>query len=613
MVATSTEVLPPVQRLLNDLHTQYAEVREGEVATYIPELSHADPEWFGIAVVTPDGHTYTVGDCDVPFTIQSISKPFVYGLALEDNGEEYVLTRVGLEPTGDAFNAISLDPASGRPSNPMINAGAIATAGMVKAGDSDPMMRILQMFGRYAGRELSVDEAVYASERDAGHRNRAIGHMLRNFDILDNDPEAVLDLYFRQCSVSVTCLDLAMLAACLANGGVNPVTGERAIAAKHVSSVLSIMGTCGMYNYAGEWIYRVGMPAKSGVSGGVLASLAGQLGIGVFSPRLDARGNSVRGVLVCDSLSRTYSLNMLNVPNISRETVRASYDATEVSSKRQRSTEEAKALASQGGRIRVYELQGQLNFASVERFSRDVVARTAATDYFVIDFKLAARIDTGAIELFCDLMGSLLDAGKLLSLSDAEHLPGLAERVDAIAMTRAGVELAENRDRAIEWCEDELLESLGAAKRAEEVPLAGNDFCRGLDAAAAENLAAVAVRGRAKAGERLVEAGGPSGSVFLLVRGEVSVTIDLPAQEHARLATHSAGMAFGQMALVGETVRAADVTADTDVEYYEVRREDIEVLGKDDPQFLAAVFRNVAQDLATHLRSAEGEIRALSS
>jgi glutaminase len=248
----------------------------------------------------------------------------------------------------------------------------------------------------------------------------------------------------------------------------------------------------------------------------VLASLAGQLGIGVFSPRLDARGNSVRGVLVCDSLSRTYSLNM---------TVRASYDATEVSSKRQRSTEEAKALASQGGRIRVYELQGQLNFASVERFSRDVVARTAATDYFVIDFKLAARIDTGAIELFCDLMGSLLDAGKLLSLSDAEHLPGLAERVDAIAMTRAGVELAENRDRAIEWCEDELLESLGAAKRAEEVPLAGNDFCRGLDAAAAENLAAVAVRGRAKAGERLVEAGGPSGSVFLLVRGEVSVTI----------------------------------------------------------------------------------------
>jgi glutaminase len=380
-----------------------------------------------------------------------------------------------------------------------------------------------------------------------------------------------------------------------------------------VSSVLSIMGTCGMYNYAGEWIYRVGMPAKSGVSGGVLASLAGQLGIGVFSPRLDDRGNTVRGVLVCDSLSRAYSLNMLNVPNISRETVRACYDATEVPSKRARSADEATALAAEGGRIRVYELQGQLNFASVERFSRDAVARAPATDLYVIDFKRAARIDTGAIELFSDLMDSLLTAGKLVALSDAEHLPGLAERVDAIAMTRSGVELAENRDRAIEWCEDRLLERLGAAKRAAEVPLASNDFCRGLSEEEVEKLAAVATHRRAKAGERLVQAGTPSGSVFLLVHGEVSVTIDLPQQEHARLATHSAGMAFGQTALVGELVRAADVTADADVEYYEVRREDIESLGAADPAFLAAVYRNVAEDLASHLRSTEGEIRALSS
>lgn len=612
-MVTGTQVLPPVQRLLQELLSQYAQVREGQVATYIPELSRADPEWFGIAVVTPDGHTYMAGDCDVEFTIQSISKPFVYGLALEDNGEEYVLTRVGLEPTGDAFNAISLDPASGRPSNPMINAGAIATAGMVKPGDSDPMTRVIEMFSRYAGRPLTVNEAVYASERDTGHRNRAIGHMLRNFDIVDGDPEAVLNRYFQQCSISVTCRDLAMMAACLANGGVNPVTGERVVSAKYVSSVLNIMGTCGMYNYAGEWIYRVGMPAKSGVSGGVLASLAGQLGIGVFSPRLDVRGNSVRGVLVCDSLSRTYSLNMQNIPNISRQTVRASYDVTEVTSKRQRSPEEAAALAAEGGRIRVYELQGQLNFASLERFSRDAVARAATADLYVIDFKLAARIDTGAIELFADLMDGLLKAGKQLALSDAEHLPGLAERADAIAMTRSGVQLAENRDRAIEWCEDVLLERLGTTGRAEKVPLAENDFCRGLDAAAIEKLSGVAVLKRAVAGERLVRAGAPSGSVFLLVSGEVSVTIDLPGQEHARLATHSAGMAFGQMALVGETIRAADVTADTDVEYYEARREDIEKLGAADPAFLAAVFRNVAQALAAQVLSANAEIRALAS
>lgn len=210
-------------------------------------------------------------------------------------------------------------------------------------------------------------------------------------------------------------------------------------------------------------------------------------------------------------------------------------------------------------------------------------------------------------------MDGLLSAGKLLALSDAEHLPGLAERVDAMAMTRTGIELAENRDRAIEWCEDRLLESLGAAKRAEEIPLAGNNFCRGLDAQSVEKLAGVATLGRAQAGERLVQAGSSSGSVYLLVRGEVSVTIDLPGQEHARLATHSAGMAFGQMALVGEAVRTADVTADTDVEYYEVRREDIEALGEADPHFLAAVFRNVAEDLAAQMRSAAAQIRALSS
>ena len=462
-MVTETKILAPVQQMLEELHTQYANVNEGEVASYIPELTRANRDHFGIAVVTLDGHTYTVGECDVPFTIQSISKPFVYGLALEDRGESYVLQRVGLEPTGDAFNAISLDPESGRPSNPMINAGAIATAGMISGDEGDPLDRMLEMFARYAGHELVIDEAVYRSESETGHRNRAIGHLLRNFEILTDDPEGALDLYFRQCSITVTCRDLAMMAATLANHGVNPLTGVQAIDARYVNNVLSIMGTCGMYNYAGEWIYRVGMPAKSGVSGGVMASLAGQVGVGVYSPRLDARGNSVRGVLVCDSLSRVYSLNMLNVPNVSADTIRLNCDATQVASKRQRSPEQRSILDEHGSRIRVYELQGQLNFASVERFSRDVVSRAAEVDYFAIDFKMPARIDHGATELFCDLLTSLLDAGKMIAISDAEHLPGLAERVEGMAMTRVGLDLGENLDRAIEWCEDRLLEAEGAS------------------------------------------------------------------------------------------------------------------------------------------------------
>ena len=344
-MTVATSIIPPVQKLLNELQERYAALDEGEVATYIPELGLADPSWFGIAIVALDGHVYTVGDCDQPFTIQSMSKPFVYGLALEDHGWDHVIEHVGLEPTGDAFNAISLDPATGRPPNPMINAGAIATTSLIKDLDGvGAMQRILDMFSRYAGRELHIDESVYRSESETGHRNRAISHLLRNFNIVEEDPERGLDLYFRQCSISVTCRDIAMMAATLANRGVNPVTGERALDSLYADSVLSIMGSCGMYNYAGEWIYRIGMPAKSGVAGGVLACLSGQLGIGVFSPRLDTRGNSVRGVRVCDDLSREYRLHIHNAPNVSRAAIRARYDVVEVRSKRQRRTREADVL-----------------------------------------------------------------------------------------------------------------------------------------------------------------------------------------------------------------------------------------------------------------------------
>ena len=407
----------PVGQLLLGLYEKYRGLEQGRVADYIPELAKADPKWFGISVVTLDGYEYSVGDTTQAFTIQSISKPFVYGLALEDNGEEHVLSRVGVEPSGDAFNAISLHPATGIPSNPMINAGAIAAAAMVKANGTAPFNRVREMFSRYVGHDIEVDEAVYRSESTTGHRNRAIAHMLRNFEIVAGDPEGALDLYFRQCSLSVTCRDLAVMAACLANGGVNPINGRRAVESQHVSSILSVMGSCGMYDYAGEWIYRVGMPAKSGVSGGVIAILPGQLGIGVFSPRLDERGNSVRGVNVCADLSRSYSLHMLSVPNLARSAVRASYDATLVRSKRRRQREASEDLTSFGSRIRVYELQGDLVFASVEAFSRLVTQTFDRFDLIAIDFKHASRIGEGALAVMVDLVRILQEGGKLVALA----------------------------------------------------------------------------------------------------------------------------------------------------------------------------------------------------
>src|SRR5580765_190087 len=206
--STSLESSSPILDYVQELHKTYTGLLEGTVASYIPELAKADPNWFGIALVTASGSVYETGDSLKDFTLQSISKPFVYGLALEDNTRADVQAKVGVEPTGDAFNAISLEPGSGRPRNPMINAGAIAAAGLI-AGKSHTtrLRRMLQMFSLCAGREVTIDETVYRSEAETGHRNRAIGHMLRNFDILKEPPDPVVDLYFKQCSISVTCRD----------------------------------------------------------------------------------------------------------------------------------------------------------------------------------------------------------------------------------------------------------------------------------------------------------------------------------------------------------------------------------------------------------------------
>jgi len=248
-----SELVSPIHDFLAELHAKCAADDSGAVATYIPELAKADPDWFGICIVTANGSVYEIGDTRQEFTIQSISKPFVYGLALEDNGLDTTLDRVGVEPTGDAFNSISLDPGTGRPRNPMINAGAIATAGLI-AGKTplSRFKRILETFSTYAGRPLKVDHTVYLSESETGHRNRAIGHMLRNFDKLTGDPAPTTEIYFQQCSISVNCRDLGIMAATLANRGVNPLTGKQALRSEYVENVLSVMGTCGMYDYAGK-------------------------------------------------------------------------------------------------------------------------------------------------------------------------------------------------------------------------------------------------------------------------------------------------------------------------------------------------------------------------
>lgn len=300
-----------LEAVLNDLHCKYKSLQDGAVANYIPELAKVNPDLFSICVVTVDGEVYQVGDDKQLFTIQSISKVFAYGLALEDHGRDYVLTRVGVEPTGDAFNAIILDEQSNRPLNPMVNAGAIATTSLIKgSGPTERLNRMLNMFSRYMGHDVFVDISVFTSERSTGHRNRAMAHLMLNFGMIDRNIEESLDLYFQQCAVMVNCYDLAVMAATLANKGINPITKDRAVDSSYIKDILSVMYTCGMYNFAGEWAYKIGIPAKSGVCGGIIAIVPNKMGIGVFSPRLDARGNSVRGVKVCEEVSQMLGLHL---------------------------------------------------------------------------------------------------------------------------------------------------------------------------------------------------------------------------------------------------------------------------------------------------------------
>ncbi|WP_239395616.1 glutaminase A, partial [Frankia sp. CiP3] len=237
-------------------------------------LGEVDPGLFGVALTTMDGHDYAAGDSGFSFTIQSVAKPFVYALAMRDRGLDDVLSRIGVEPTGDEFNAIALEEGTGRPFNPLVNAGAILTTSLVYGRDAaERFDRILAGLSAFAGRPLEVDESVYVSEWETGGRNRAIAYLMHSAGALDGDVEEICSTYFRQCAVVVTCQDLAVMAATLANGGVNPRTGRRVLSEAHVSQVLSVMGTCGMYDRSGEWLLRVGLPAKSGVGGGICAVL----------------------------------------------------------------------------------------------------------------------------------------------------------------------------------------------------------------------------------------------------------------------------------------------------------------------------------------------------
>ena len=285
---------------------------DGHCYNIAPDVHTVDPNVHAICITTTDGRRFAAGEHDETFLIQSISKVFAYGLALEDHGRELVLQNVGVEPSGNAYDAIiRLEQRSKRPHNPMVNAGGIATTALIKGkGPAQRLDRILHMYRSYMGCEAYIDMRSYLAETKSGDRNKAIAYLLRHFDMLDSEVDEALNLYLQQCCAVITCEDLSVMAATLANGGLNPLTGQRAIQEDYVGDLLSVMYTCGMYDFAGEWSYRIGLPAKSGVGGGILAVVPGRMGIAVYSPRLDCHGNSIVGIKALEAISAELDLHI---------------------------------------------------------------------------------------------------------------------------------------------------------------------------------------------------------------------------------------------------------------------------------------------------------------
>lgn len=299
---------------LEELYEKYRHHDEGKVADYIPELAKVGRSLFGLAAVTTGGEVFEIGDSQHLFTIQSAINPIMHGLALDERGPDLVESRIGVEPSGNPFNAINLNEQNNTPRNPMINAGAICLSDLVQGAEpGDRLKKVLDTVGDFVGREIEVDSAVYNSEKSSGHHNQAIASLLTKFKKLDHPLEQVLDLYFKQCSIRVCCTDLATLAATLANRGINPITGIQAVDPRYIRNVLSVMYTCGLYEVAGQWAYDVGLPAKSGVGGGLYAVVPGLVGIAIFSPPLNKSGASERGTLIVRDLARILDLHLMNV------------------------------------------------------------------------------------------------------------------------------------------------------------------------------------------------------------------------------------------------------------------------------------------------------------
>lgn len=602
-----------ISLIIRELFERYQSCNEGALADYIPELTKVNPDWFGISVFTADGHAYEIGNTKQEFTIQSISKAFTYGMILDEHGIGKVEKRIGVEPSGEAFNSISLDPETGRPLNPMINAGAIASTGMVAgSGFENRFEKIRKRFSQFAGRELDVDEAVYRSESSTGFRNRAIANLLRNFEMLDDPVDEAVEVYFKQCSILVNCHDLSVMAACLANGGTNPLTQERVLDQTNVEKVLSVMSTCGMYDYSGEWLFTVGLPAKSGVGGGVMGVLPGQLGVAVFSPKLDEKGNSVRGVRVFAELSKRFNLHLFNLPVISDQVIRRVYRLSQVGSHCNRLQSHHETIRKHGHAVAIIELQGDIFFSALERVVRSASEHAHDTEIFVLDLNRAGLFDAATASLLVEVATQLQAAGKRLLVVDHFTKLDRATFDDLVDC----VEFFDQIGYALKACEDEIIRRHHAVPMVKGlVPFYEFDLFSELSPSQLSEVEGLIEMKAFVKGEKVIEEGDDPDDIYFLSKGEISI-FQQGSHEFGKgrlVSTFGPGACFGDIAALSGAKRSADVWADDDITCYTLPVANFRELETASPQIYMRLLRGILMLNVNRLRRRDLEVAALNS
>ena len=432
----------PIEPYLTSIVDEIRPHDSGALADYIPELADADPAPFGIALSMLDGQVYTAGDAERPFTIQSSAKAFTYALAIRERGLTKVLAHVGVAPSGDAFNAISVDE-TGRPANPMINAGAIGTFALVPGEtEEEKFGTVWRFISDCAGHDLDIDEGAYSSELSTAYRNRGIANMLRASGGLAAEPDVAVEGYIRQGALQVCAKDLALMGATLASGGIQPVTGKRVLDEDTAGHVLSVMTTCGMYDAAGDWVSSVGIPAKSGVGGGIVGASPGRLGIATFSPRLDVHGNSVRGVATFERLSRDLSLHLMRIPETGHLALREAISVDYIS--------------NDYGTAAMYRLQGSIDFVAAESVVRRMSSDQVDHRYVVVDLTEVAEVKLVALLMIAKVMAGFADEGRHVYLIDPARLYGpddlerfdIADKVTQVDNFEQGEEIGREREAA---------------------------------------------------------------------------------------------------------------------------------------------------------------------